>query len=80
LYTNDFSINILLFDVDKISVACTEKHIHTAICKLHNIINGYNIKMSSSDTKIRPLGGKYLIREKIVSGNKILEQVRNFNS
>lgn len=57
----------------------SENSLQKAFCALDKIINGYNLNMSTENTKLIAFCGKLLIRGKIVLNNCIIERVKVLN-
>jgi hypothetical protein len=72
-------INSMLFADDQVILQESEEELQRAMYQLSKISAKYNMKVSTSKTKVMAFWGKYPRRSKIVVENKIVEQVSHFN-
>lgn len=68
-----------MFADDQIVIAHDEDSLQKALFKLSYVSKDYNLKISTTKTKVLALKGKLPIRNKIVIENQIIEQITNFN-
>ena len=57
----------------------TKSDLQNSLYKLHQISKQYNIKIFTIKTNVKAFRGKKSIRTKIMTNNRILEQVSYFN-
>ena len=71
--------NTLLFVDDQLIIQDSEYKLQRFVHILSQMAWEYDLKISSSKTKIMAFRGKHLIRSKIVIDGSIMEQVNQFN-
>lgn len=73
-----YYLGTLLFADDQIIFGKTENELQISVNRLNETSKKYNMRISSSKTKVMAFKGKYPVRCKIVVNDKIIEQVSNF--
>jgi hypothetical protein len=79
LLKRNLYLNTLLFADDQVIIQDTEDKLQKPVHILHQISKDYNLKISTTKTKVMVFKGKHLVRSKIEIDGSILEQVKQFN-
>jgi hypothetical protein len=54
----DYTMHVFLFALYQILVACTKENFQRTVCKLHDIIKEYNMKIDTMRMQITAFTGK----------------------
>lgn len=78
LNNRDFVITVLFAD-DQAVIANNEDCLQFSIFKLSQILEKYNMRISTNKTKVMAFRGQEPVRSKIVLNNQTIEQIGSFN-
>jgi hypothetical protein len=71
-------IDLILFADDQVLLAKSEDELRYNVMKLNQVLQSYDVKISTDKTKAMAMEGRQVRRVKIIISGKLIEQVNSF--